>query len=202
MGHLRSMSFVPAISPIRLTVVKQASEGVQGFQRQVLPIPVLDLKSKPGDVEKFADVAVGSNHVVVLTTHGNIYTCGVGDRGQLGRKVLERHKVHGTSPERIVIGNRSNKAWHIGAGTHTSFAVDDQGSVWGWGANNYGQTGTGFTNGSTDKEIHVPRKVIGLSTAELGVDNYVVRIAGGDDHTLFLTADGQLYACGLSIDGR
>lgn len=173
-----------------------------GLRHQLLPIPILDLKSKPGNVEKFVDVAAGNDHVVVVTTHGNIYTWGVGERGQLGRKVLERHKIHGTAPERIVIGSRSNKAWYIGAGTYTSFAVDDSGTVWGWGANNCGQTGTGFVNGSTDMEIHVPRKVIGLTAADLGDDNYIVHIAGGDDHTLFLTAKGDVYACGLSIEGR
>lgn len=173
-----------------------------GLTHQVLPIPVLDIKSKPGNVEKFVDVAAGNDHVIVVTTHGNIYTWGVGERGQLGRKVLERHKIHGTSPERIVIGARSNKAIYIGAGAYTSFAVDSDSNVWGWGVNNCGQTGTGFVNGSTDSEIHIPKKVIGLSMAELGDGSYVTKIVGGDDHTLFLTSSGKVYACGLSINGR
>lgn len=173
-----------------------------GLTHQVLPIPVLDIRSKPGNVEKFIDVAAGNDHVIVVTTHGNIYTWGVGERGQLGRKVLERHKICGTAPERIVIGNRSTQAIYIGAGAYTSFAVDAASNVWGWGANNCGQTGTGFVNGNTDQEIHVPRKVIGLSMPELGGEDYVTRIAGGDDHTLFLTHSGRVYTCGLSINGR
>ncbi|KAI0700728.1 regulator of chromosome condensation 1/beta-lactamase-inhibitor protein II [Cytidiella melzeri] len=183
----------------------RASGGVLGFSggltHQVLPIPVLDLKSKPGNVEKFVEVAAGNDHVVVVTTHGNIYTWGVGERGQLGRKVLERHKINGTSPERIVIGKRSTKAILVGAGAYTSFAVDNDLNVWGWGANNCGQTGTGFVN-STDGEVHTPKRVIGLSSIDLGEDDYVTKIAGGDDHTLFLTKSGQVYACGLSISGR
>lgn len=193
-----------AISDLALPV--QSKEGVLGFagglQHQLLPIPVLELKSKPGDVEKFVDVAAGNDHVIVLTTHGNIYTWGVGERGQLGRKVLERHKIHGTAPERIIIGARATKALYVGAGSYTSFAVDQDANLWGWGANDCGQTGTGFVNGSTDKEIHVPKQVIGLTQSELGEGNYVIKIIGGDEHTLFLTAGGQVYACGLSIDGR
>ncbi|KAI0089086.1 regulator of chromosome condensation 1/beta-lactamase-inhibitor protein II [Irpex rosettiformis] len=184
----------------------RASGGVLGFsggmKHQVLPIPVLDIKSKPGNVEKFIDVAAGNDHVIVVTTHGNIYTWGVGERGQLGRKVLERHKIHGTSPERIVVGSRSTRAIYIGAGAYTSFAVDEESNVWGWGANNFGQTGTGFSNGNTDKEIHVPKKVIGLSTPELGGEDYVTKIVGGDDHTLFLTRSGLVFACGMSLNGR
>ncbi|KAI0346830.1 RCC1/BLIP-II [Trametopsis cervina] len=184
----------------------RASGGVLGFSgglmHQFLPIPVLELKSKPGDVEKFVEVAAGNDHVVVLTTHGNVYTWGVGERGQLGRKVLERHKIHATSPERIVIGKRSTRVVFIGAGAYTSFAVDEFCNVWGWGANNCGQTGTGFVNGSTDMEVHLPKRVLGLCPEDLGSDAHVTKIAGGDDHTLFLTSQGDVYACGLSLNGR
>ena len=181
-------------------------EGLLGFsgnqKHQYVPVAVLNLKSKPGDVEKFVDVAAGNDHVVVLTTHGNIYTWGVGERGQLGRKVLERHKITATTPERIVIGARSNKAVVVGAGNYTSFAVDTDGHVWGWGANSTGQTGTGFVSGATNQEVQTPKKVIGLSSDELGGNERIVQIAGGDDHTLFLTSEGRVYACGLSIGGQ
>ena len=181
-------------------------EGLLGFsgnqKHQYLPIPVLTLKSKPGDVEKFVDVAAGNDHVVVLTTHGNVYTWGVGERGQLGRKVLERHKITATTPERIVLGKRTNMAVAVGAGSYASFAVDAAGDVWGWGANSTGQTGTGFVDGNTDREIHVPRKIVGLGASELGGGEKVVQIAGGDDHTLFLTSEGRVYSCGLSIGGQ
>lgn len=181
-------------------------EGLLGFssaqEKQYKPIPILNLKSKPGDTEKFVDVAAGNDHVVVLTTHGNIYTWGTGERGQLGRKVLERHKINGTAPERIVIGARTNRAVLVGAGNYASFAVDTDGTVWGWGANSTGQTGTGYVNPSTDREVHSPKKVLGLSAEELGGGERVIQIAGGDDHTLFLTSQGRVFACGLSIGGQ
>lgn len=173
-----------------------------GLQHQVLPIPVLELKSKPGNVEKFVEVAAGNDHIVVVTTHGNLYTWGVGERGQLGRKVLERHKIHGTSPEKILVGNRSTKVHLVGAGAYTSFAVDQNLNVWGWGANNCGQTGTSFVSASRDQEVHTPKKVLGLCSEDLGPEDWVAKIAGGDDHTLFLTYSGQVYACGLSLNGR
>lgn len=183
----------------------RAMEGLLGFSgsqtHQYQPVPVVNLMSKPGEAERFVDVMAGNDHVVVLTTHGNIYTWGTGERGQLGRKVLERHKLKATTPERIVIGTRTNKALYVGAGSYTSFAVDAVGTVWGWGANSTGQTGTGFKTGD-DREVLVPKKVVGLSPAELGDDDVVVQIAGGDDHTLFLTERGRVFACGLSIGGQ
>jgi regulator of chromosome condensation len=187
---------------ISLLTSSQSVEGLLGFsngqKHQYLPVPILDIKSKPDDPEKFTSIAAGNNHLVVLTTHGNIYTWGAGEQGQLGRKVLERRKIHGTTPEKVVLGHRSRKAVVIGAGNYSSYAVDDKGDVWAWGLNNMGQTGTG-TSGS---EIQLPTKVVGLSKADLGGDDSVIQIAGGEHHTIFLTAKGKVFACGRSNGGQ
>lgn len=143
-------------------------------------------------------MVAGNNHLVVLTTHGSVYTWGAGEQGQLGRKVMERRKIHGTTPEKIVLGTRSHKAVLVGAGNYASFAVDEKGDVWAWGLNNMGQTGTGIN----EAEVQLPRKVVGLSKAELGGEDTVVQIAGGEHHTLFLTSQGRVYACGRSNGGQ
>ncbi|KAF9816333.1 hypothetical protein IEO21_04198 [Rhodonia placenta] len=180
-------------------------EGVLGFssghRHQFLPASILELKSRPGDAEKFSGLAAGNNHLLVLTTHGNVYTWGAGEQGQLGRKVLERRKIHGTVPEKIVFGHRSLKAVVVGAGSYSSFAVDESGDVWGWGLNSMGQTGTGFTTNSADAEVQTPKKVIGLDKTTLNGAT-VVQIAGGEHHTLFLTSVGRVYACGRSEGGQ
>lgn len=172
-----------------------------GQKHQFTPVPIMNLPSKPDDAEKFTSVAAGNNHLVVLTTHGNIFTWGAGEQGQLGRKVLERRKIHGTTPEKIVLRARTRKAVVVGAGNYTSFAVDDKGDVWAWGLNNMGQTGTGFTSAAADSEVGLPKKVVGLSKSELEGD-HVVQIAGGEHHTLFLTAAGKVFACGRSNGGQ
>jgi len=156
----------------------------------------LDLPHKPGDAEKVSALANGSNHILVLTTHGNIYAWGAGEQGQLGRKVLERRKIHGTVPEKVTLGTRTRKAVLIAAGSYHSFAVDDKGDVWGWGLNTMGQTGTGHDS-TEDDVVQSPTKVVGLSKAELEGDS-VVQIAGGQHHTLFRTAAGKVYAVGRS----
>jgi regulator of chromosome condensation len=153
-------------------------------------------------MEKFVAVAAGNNHIIVMTTHGNVYTWGAGEQGQLGRKVIERRKIHGTVPERVILGTRSRKAIVIGAGNYTSFAVDDQGDVWGWGLNTMGQTGTGIPNAKLDHtEVHLPKRVIGLSRHELNGES-VVEIAGGEHHTVFLTSGGRVFAVGRSDYGQ
>ncbi|KAJ7094518.1 regulator of chromosome condensation 1/beta-lactamase-inhibitor protein II [Mycena belliarum] len=177
----------------------RADEGSLGFsetaRHQFVPIPVaLDLYHKPGDYEKVSAVAAGGNHILVLTTHGHIFTWGSGQQAQLGRKVLERHQMKGTNPQKIVIGARAMRAVVIGAGIYHSFAVDETGTVWGWGLNSMGQTGTGLET-KEDESVSLPKVVRGLSKEELGGET-VVQISGGNHHTLFLTSDGKVYACG------
>ncbi|THH30681.1 hypothetical protein EUX98_g3490 [Antrodiella citrinella] len=181
-------------------------EGLLGFssghKHQVLPAPILDLKAKPGaDVEKFSAVVAGNNHLLVLTSSGGLYAWGAGEQGQLGRRVLERRKIHGTVPEKIVLGTRTHKAVLVGAGAYTSFAVDDKGEVWAWGLNNMGQTGTGY-RGNQHSEVSLPKRVVGISKEELGGIEHVVQIAGGEHHTLFLTSAGKVYACGRADGGQ
>ncbi|KAG6910937.1 hypothetical protein DXG01_005991 [Tephrocybe rancida] len=182
----------------------RANEGSLGFssglKHQFTPTSILDLPHKPGDTEKVAAIAAGTNHLLVLTTHGNVLTWGAGEQAQLGRKVLERRKIHGTVPEKITLGNRGRKAVKIGAGSWHSFAVDDKGDVWGWGLNSMGQTGTGYES-TADAVVQLPQKVQRLSKEELGGD-VVQQIVGGDHHTLFLTAGGKVYACGRSNAGQ
>ncbi|KAF7797412.1 hypothetical protein EIP86_008607 [Pleurotus ostreatoroseus] len=164
---------------------------------------ILKLANKPGDVEKVSSVVAGNNHLVVLTTHGDVYAWGAGEQGQLGRKVMERRKIRATKPDKkIVLGSRTRRAVAIGAGNYTSFAVDERGTLWGWGLNNMGQAGTGHADPALDSEVVFPKKVIGLSTDELGDDDKVVQISGGEHHTLFLTSSGKVYACGRSDGGQ
>ncbi|KAK1225983.1 hypothetical protein PQX77_000684 [Marasmius sp. AFHP31] len=192
----------------------KAAEGKLGFapgtEYQHEPITLRPPSLRSNSPEKFVSVAVGAHHIITLTTHGNVYTWGVGELGQLGRKVPDRRKIHGTIPERVVLsartgarkaGSRSRKAVAVGAGSQHSFAVDDQGDVWAFGLNNNGQLGIGATNTRDDAAVLSPTKVANLSKDELDGAT-VVQISGGEAHTLFLTSDGRVFACGQHDIGQ
>ncbi|CAG8570974.1 15778_t:CDS:2, partial [Cetraspora pellucida] len=92
---------------------------------------------------KIADIAVGENHVLVLTTSGYVYTFGCMDSYQLGRRISVR-KPNGLMliPEKISI-NRIRK---IFVGGNQSFAIDEDGMIYTWGQNAEGQCGSELPN--------------------------------------------------------
>lgn len=174
----------------------------QHWSRYTLPTSmILKLPRRAGAPEKVSSIMCGGNHFLALTTHGSVYSWGVGECGQLGRRWLARHKAEAAIPQRVILGARTRKAVTIGTGEFTSFAVDEAGDVWGWGMNSQGHTGTGYPL-SDDCIVELPAKVIGLSSNELGNSDRVTQIAGGQHHTLFLTSSGKVYACGRCNGGQ
>jgi regulator of chromosome condensation len=118
--------------------------------------------------------------------------------GQLGRRIIERRKINGTTPTSLSLRN----IVHVGCGGHHSFAVDHKGTVYGWGLNAQGQLGipvAGEDEGelveNTERIICTPMIVEALSPKNLGGAK-VVKIVGGEAHTLFLLDDGRLFSCG------
>ncbi|XP_042235207.1 uncharacterized protein LOC121874922 isoform X2 [Homarus americanus] len=83
-------------------------------------------------------VACGSQHCILLTTHGALYAWGRNMSGQLGtgnrREVL--------SPTRIL-----DEAYitDIACGADFTLALESQGQLWGWGSNYYSQLGKSNT---------------------------------------------------------
>ena len=77
----------------------------------------------------------------------------------------------------------------IAAGYHHSLALKDDGTVWAWGYNYYGQVGDGTTT-----EKRTPVQVNGLSG--------VTAIAGGDSYSLALKNDGTVWAWGANDYGQ
>lgn len=74
----------------------------------------------------------------------------------------------------------------------------DNGEVWAWGFNLYGQLGVGNTS-----NVLVPTKVTALN----GINIVDVQLSkayyyNGRYHTLFLADDGSLYACGYNSNGQ
>ena len=71
-------------------------------------------------------------------------------------------------------------------------ALKNDGTVWAWGRNNYGQLGDGTT---TDSDTPVQA---GGSSPLSGI----IAIAAGESHTLALKNDGTVWAWGRNYYGQ
>jgi regulator of chromosome condensation len=79
----------------------------------------------------------------------------------------------------------------VWAGNHHSFYINGKGQVFGWGLNNHGQLGIG-----TKSNTSIPTLVKALEGLR------VVMMAGGEHHSIALTAEGKAYCWGRNDEGQ
>ncbi|WHE07071.1 S-layer homology domain-containing protein [Thermoanaerobacterium thermosaccharolyticum] len=107
--------------------------------------------------------------------------------------VLNRVKINSTNTNTNTgINNENNQPTvkAIAAGAYHTVALKNDGTVWAWGFNYYGELG----NGTADKDSHsTPVQVKGISD--------VKAIAAGMYHTVALKNDGTVWAWGDNYFG-
>ncbi|KIM75640.1 hypothetical protein PILCRDRAFT_13421 [Piloderma croceum F 1598] len=90
--------------------------------------------------QKFTSITAGPNHFLAVTTHSDIYSWGIDEDGWLGRKPTHTRSMEGhpAKPSLVLLGpkrGKGKKAVYVGTRSKLLFAVDESGSVWGWGMN-------------------------------------------------------------------
>ncbi|KAL7797404.1 regulator of chromosome condensation 1/beta-lactamase-inhibitor protein II [Trichoderma ceciliae] len=167
----------------------RSSDGILGFTEnvrvQTRPVLLAGLKN-------IKALASGANHVLALDHKGNVVAWGCGQQNQLGRRIIERNKMSSLIPQGI--GLPRGKIAKIACGSYHSFAIDNNGAVWGWGLNNFGEIGVENNAGEDDAVILKPVKINFLA------DQTVTGIEGGIHHSLACTDKGELFAWGR-VDG-
>jgi alpha-tubulin suppressor-like RCC1 family protein len=131
-----------------------------------------------------------------LNRVGQVLGFGDNDYGQLGLGDFERR----LSPEAIeVIDDSLNQCLiiAISAGHSHSLVLDDQGRVFSFGNNEYGQLGLAEEGvGSTYREDPVPYPTMIQQVQD------VVAISAGSRHSLLLDSYGLVWAFGWGIYGE
>src|SRR6185369_5855475 len=129
-------------------------------------------------------IAAGSAHTIALKNDGTVWAWGENSKGELGDGTTSGNPIDRTTPEQVV---GLNHIINISAGFLYTLALKDDGTVWAWGANWYGQLGNG-TN--INQYTTSPNMVIGLTG--------VTAIAAGYAHAVALKNDGTVWAWGLN----
>jgi alpha-tubulin suppressor-like RCC1 family protein len=113
---------------------------------------------------------------------GTEYAWGYGAGGELGNGT----RTNSFTTPVAVSFPADTTVTSIGDAYDSGFAVDSAGNAWSWGTDSNGDL-------CRSGDPNVPGLIPGMPP--------VKAVAGGGNHTLWLTASGNVYACGLNTDG-
>ena len=141
-------------------------------------------------------IATGYQHALALETDGrHILSWGLNTAGALGRTTGGSAQTPDVIPDFPDPEDPELKVVAVAANGYntvaTSFAVLNDGTLWGWGHGSSGKLGNGTTtNQSSPTQVSTGT---GLSD--------VVAVAPGYGHTLALTSGGAVWAWGSKVSG-
>jgi len=167
------------------------------------------LGDKP--TNKIIAVALGGQHSIALAADGTVYTWGYNNVGQLGDgTTAERHTpvkvLKGAYDGTTHLGDEpTNKITAVALGWRHSIALAQDGTVYAWGSNVWGECGDGRT--WQPWERHTPVKVLkgeynGATYLGDNSSNKITAVALGYNHSVALAADGTVYTWGYNGYGQ
>lgn len=140
-----------------------------------------------GYLDSIDEVSCGYYHSLMLKSDGTVWSCGYNTYGQLGVNSTQTWTV----PMPVVgpngVGNLTNII-QIDAGSHSSIALRNDGTVWVWGNGALGTMGSGTGHN------YYPEQVSGLPQISK------ISIKGG--HVLALDINGEIWSWGENTYGQ
>lgn len=141
---------------------------------------------KINNLNNIIALAKGSaaNHCLALNENGTVWSWGSNEYGQLGLGATE--VVNSNTPTMV---EKIFGVVALSAGRNHSLALKDNGTVWTWGDNTYGQLGH-----INQEKSRIPKKIHGLQ--------HIVAIEAGYNHSMALSKDGTVWTWGKNINGQ
>jgi len=139
-----------------------------------------------------AHVAAGALHSLLLTNDGTAFAFGRNEQGLTGQGAASGSTFVATPINTANLAGKSIA--QVSAGYLHSLLLADDGSVFSFGWNGYGQTGLNLFDGTA--LIATP-----INTDNLA-DKTPAQVAAGSSHSLLLTDDGSVFSFGHNDDGR
>ena len=137
-------------------------------------------------VANMTEVATGEYHVAARKSDGTVWAWGSNNYGQLGDGTTSNRQLPTQVPGFFNVMKVAAAKDFAGS----TYAYRQDGTVWAWGRNDFGQLGDGTTTNSS-----TPVQVSALSNAASS-------IAAGDYHGVAINVSGQAVAWGLNTSGQ
>ncbi|OQR84544.1 hypothetical protein ACHHYP_13264 [Achlya hypogyna] len=138
-------------------------------------------RSVQNELKHIKAVATGHSFSTALTTDGQVYAWGQG--------IGIANPTGFTTPRKL--SGFAKPITKIICGVHHVLGADSLGIAYAWGCNAHGQLGQGHLDDSLEPE-----------PVRLLKDRFVIDIAAGDDHSVFLTDVGDVFSCGNNWSGQ
>ena len=155
-------------------------------ENRVVPTLVTGLLKTKTVVQVTA--GAGRTACLSLTAGGLMFVFGRGNQGQLSVGDREVRVV----PTLVRGELEGRKVLQVAAGGYHTMCVTDDGSVFAFGSNGAGQLGVGDTEN---------RLVPTMPRGKLE-NKPVLQVAAGFLHSIFVAADGLVFACGFNYKGQ
>ncbi|MBI4712698.1 MAG: fibronectin type III domain-containing protein [Planctomycetes bacterium] len=139
-------------------------------------------------VRGWSQITVGGAHTVALMANGTLRSWGDNSVGQLGL---------GDS------GAGTNRLWPVQIGLDTDWAevtagdahtvaINNDGTLWAWGDNEFGQLGTGTSGWGTNRK----------SPYRIDYDTDWIQVTAGEFHNIARKSGGTLWSWGYNFNGQ
>lgn len=151
--------------------------GNNSTQNNNIPVQVTSISN-------VCSISAGYRHALALKKDGTVWAWGSGGYYQLGNgSGTDKHM-----PIKIASFNKPVK--QIFTKVNSSYAVDEDGTLFGWGYNDNGQVGCG----SDALKVFTPTSI--------GTNLSLKNIGCGQNHSMYLTNTNELYVTGNNTFGQ
>ncbi|WP_428233128.1 FG-GAP-like repeat-containing protein [Flavobacterium sp.] len=131
-------------------------------------------------------VSSGQYHTFAIQTNGTLWGWGRNGFGQLGNGSTSSSIYQ---PQQIAVYGNTNSWMSVACGEMHTVAVRDDGTLWAWGSNHYGQLGDGTTTNQ-------------LIPVKIGAATNWKEVTVGFGNTVAVKTDGTLWSWGNNEYGQ